>query len=520
MASLVSNDLQWFLDAMPDAVLIVGPDGQIRRANAKVETVFGYQPQELIGQPLEMLLPERLRAPHSVHRTVYRATAKTRGMGTGLEWRALRKDGTESPVGVSLSPASHDENGRLVIAVVRDMSASMELLRLTRQNEEKYRMVVETASEVFYRVSFADDPLRGRVDFVSARCEEVTGHAPHAFLANPGLWIESVHPEDRASLFESTRAILSSRMAGTRYYRIRNEIRDEYRWIEDRVVPLLDCNGNVTGCQGAARDITERVCGEQERQRLERELHQLQKMEAIGRVAGEVAHDFNNLLTVILGASGLALAQADPASPIYTELQQIDSAARRAADLTRQLLAFGRRQIFRPRVFDLNRHLEDLAPTLRRAIPDNVSMTFKLGADLWAVHLDPSQIDQVVMNLSLNARDAMPDGGVLSVETANETIDERYCSTHAGFVPGDYVTLSVIDTGCGMDETTRRHAFEPFFTTKPSGGGTGLGLAIVYGIVRQSHGFISLSSEPKHGTAVRVYFPRYQDEGPATGVRS
>ena len=263
---------------------------------------------------------------------------------------------------------------------------------------------------------------------------------------------------------------------------------------------LRDAEGRITGVLGVSMDITER-------RRLEDQLRRAQRMEAIGAFSGAIAHDFNNLLTVIKGYSQLILSgSGKPQS--RTSVQQIDMAADRAASLIRQLLAFSRQQILQPRVINLNDIVSNLQKMLHRLIGEDVQIATHLADDLWAVKADPGQIEQVLMNLAANARDAMPTGGRMTLETRNVTLGAEYTSSHADVTPGEYAVLAVSDTGMGMDAETQGHIFEPFFTTKPPGKGTGLGLATVYGIVKQSGGHIWLYSEPGAGTTFKIYRPR------------
>jgi len=256
------------------------------------------------------------------------------------------------------------------------------------------------------------------------------------------------------------------------------------------------------------RDVTDRKRAEEERGALETQLRQAQKMEAIGRLAGGVAHDFNNMLGVILGYADIALRKLSPIDPLHRNVSAIRDAAQRSADLTQQLLAFSRQQVIAPRVIDLNARLAGMERLLQRVIGEDVALEFMLAPDAWAVSMDPSQVDQVLANLAVNSRDSMPDGGMLTVATANVTVDDAYCRRYAGARPGEYVMLLVSDTGSGMDEATRERAFEPFFTTKPEGKGTGLGLSTVYGVVKQNDGFIDISSTVGQGTSVQLYIPR------------
>ncbi len=261
----------------------------------------------------------------------------------------------------------------------------------------------------------------------------------------------------------------------------------------------------------------ERREDEQERAVLQSALIQAQKMESVGRLAGGVAHDFNNMLGVILGHVEMAEEQIDPTDPLLHDLVEIKKAARRSADLTKQLLAFARKQTVSPKVLDLNETVESLLKMLRRLIGEDIELTWLPGNKLWQVRIDPSQVDQILANLTINCRDAITSGGKVSIETANLIIDEDYCTHHPDCLPGNYVLLMVSDNGCGMDKETCEHIFEPFFTTKEIGKGTGLGLATIYGIVKQNAGFIHVYSEPGQGTTFKVHLPQYQGESVLQG---
>jgi two-component system cell cycle sensor histidine kinase/response regulator CckA len=259
-----------------------------------------------------------------------------------------------------------------------------------------------------------------------------------------------------------------------------------------------------------ARDVTGRLEAARERGELEAQLNQAKKMEAVGQLAGGVAHDFNNMLGVILGHAEMALDQVDSAQPLHADLVEIRRAAERSADLTRQLLAFARKQPVTPQVLNLNETVAGMLNILKRLIGEDVDLTWSPSEDLWSIAVDPSQIDQILANLCINARDAV--AGKIIIETGNSIFHELYCAQHAGFVAGEHVRLSVSDNGCGMDEETLSHLFEPFFTTKGVGQGTGLGLATVYGIVKQNNGFVDFCSEPGEGTTFTIYLPRHTAE--------
>ena len=267
-------------------------------------------------------------------------------------------------------------------------------------------------------------------------------------------------------------------------------------------------------------DLTSLKQAEAQREKLQSQLVQAQKMESIGRLAGGVAHDFNNMLTVILGQAELALLQVPPEDKLHSDLDQIRKAAQRSADLTRQLLAFARKQTVTPRILDLNATVEGMLKLLRRLIGENIDLIWRPDPHLWPVRIDPSQVDQILANLCVNARDAIAGVGHVTIRTANAVFNDDHLARHPGFVPGGYVLLSVTDDGCGMDAETLAHLFEPFFTTKEVGRGTGLGLATVYGAVTQNKGFLEVDSQPDRGASFRIYLPRHKAPGAETGESS
>ena len=274
-------------------------------------------------------------------------------------------------------------------------------------------------------------------------------------------------------------------------------------------VPLYDRSGLRTGAIEVIKDITELKKSEKANIQLQEQLVQAQKIESVGRLAGGVAHDFNNMLGVILGHAELAQQQLDKTQPLFYSLEEIHKAAQRSADITRQLLAFARKQTIAPQIIDLNESVAGMLTMLRRLIGEDIDLAWLPGKSLGSVNMDPSQLDQILANLFVNARDAIVDTGKVTIETDNVAFDEAYCRVHAGFIPGEYVMLAVSDNGCGMDMETMSHLFEPFFTTKEMDKGTGLGLAMIYGIVKQNNGFINVYSEPGQGTTFKIYLPRH-----------
>jgi signal transduction histidine kinase/CheY-like chemotaxis protein len=281
-------------------------------------------------------------------------------------------------------------------------------------------------------------------------------------------------------------------------------------WLS-HAAPFRDEKGNVIGAIEFAIDITARKQAEAKQDKLQFQLNQAQKMEAVGRLAGGVAHDYNNIVMGILNYADLCRDGIDVDHPIRQWLDEITNEAQRSANLTRQLLAFARKQTIAPQVVDLNDVVGNMLKMLRRLIGEDVDLAWEPGADLWEVHIDPGQVDQILANLCVNARDAIEGTGKVTIETENVTIDVAYCGEHEGFKPGDFAMLAVSDDGCGMDRETLDHIFEPFYTTKGIGEGTGLGLATVYGIAKQNNGFVNVYSEPGKGTTFRIYLPRFEE---------
>ncbi len=278
-------------------------------------------------------------------------------------------------------------------------------------------------------------------------------------------------------------------------------------WV-DLIATAARAEDGAPSCRAVISDITGRKQAAEERKKLETQLHQAQKMESVGRLAGGVAHDFNNMLGVILGHVEFAFEKAEGNQELYADLKEIQTAATRSADITKQLLAFARKQAISPRQLDVNDAVENMLKMLRRLIGEDIDLAWQPGAHLWPVKMDPSQIDQILANLCINARDAISGVGKLTIETGRKSFDGEYCSDHPGFIPGDFVLLAVSDNGSGMDKDTLENLFEPFFTTKDVGKGTGLGLATIYGIVKQNNGFINVYSEPGQGSIFKIYLPR------------
>ncbi|MDD2464618.1 MAG: PAS domain S-box protein [Desulfobulbus sp.] len=334
------------------------------------------------------------------------------------------------------------------------------------------------------------------------------GEQPQEAIA----WMERLHPEDRESVLAVNTDCIENRCESF-LVEYRMQTKDgTWKWVQGRGKAIARGeNGHALRMVGTHIDITERKQTEQEREKLEAQLLQSQKMESVARLAGGIAHDFNNMLMVVQGHAELAMLDMEQGNPYYHRFRAIREIVDRSADLTRQLLAFARKQPIAPKLLDLSTCIENMLSMLRRLIGEDITLTWLPDSELWSVKADPSQIDQILANLCVNARDAIAGVGTIIVETQNCTFDASYCAVHTGCVPGDYVQITVGDNGCGMDKETLAQVFEPFFTTKGVGKGTGLGLATVYGIVRQNNGFVNVYSEPGQGTVFTVYIPREAD---------
>ena len=377
-------------------------------------------------------------------------------------------------------------------------------------NEERLRQAVRVAQLGIYDHDQVADVL-----YWSPRQREMFGLGPDEPV-NVQVFVDCVHPEDRDRVATEVRRAHDPSGDGAFDIEYRIVRRDgEVRWLSNRGLTTFAGTGTSrrpVRSVGAVIDVTERRRAEDERSSLEAQLAHARRVETVGRLASGVAHDFNNVLHVILGFTQVLRRKLPPGSQVAEYVAEIERAAGRAQDVTRQLLGFSRKQAFSPCPCDLNRLVAATSGALARLVGDEVELRVRVGAGLWTVNVDPAQVDQILMNLVVNARDAMPRGGRLTIETANAEVDEAFCRDHPGARPGQYAAVGVSDEGVGMDEDTLARAFEPFFTTKPTGRGTGLGLATVEGIVAQNRGFITVESAPGRGTTFRVHFPRLAGE--------
>jgi PAS domain S-box-containing protein len=394
---------------------------------------------------------------------------------------------------------SGDELGRLAERVNTMAERLRESDRSLRDSETRLQLVLDGS-----QLGYWDWDIETGEVIRDERWAEMLGYTLEEVEYSVKQWTDLHHPDDRTVAWKSITDHLEGRTPAHEIeYRMRTKD-GQYKWILDQAkIVSWDALGKPLRMCGTHTDITER-------KKLQNQLNQTQKMESIGQLAGGVAHDFNNMLSVILGYAELALAEVDPSSSLYEELLEIHNAGKRSADITRQLLAFARKQTIAPRILDLNETVEGMLKMLRRLIGEDITLAWLPGLGLGQVKMDPSQLDQILANLCVNARDAIAGVGKVTVETGMIIFDEVYCKDHPGFIPGEFVLLAVSDDGCGMDKEILLKIFEPFFTTKNVGQGTGLGLATVYGIVKQNNGFVNVYSEPGHGTIFNIYLPVHQ----------
>jgi two-component system cell cycle sensor histidine kinase/response regulator CckA len=386
-----------------------------------------------------------------------------------------------------------------VLAIKAELSAA----------ENRFRTLVERLPAVTY---IAELGARGRWHYVSPQIESMLGFSPADWLSDPANWINRIHAEDRESVLAVEEHFQTNRDLFQAEYRML--ARDgRILWFRDEAVMLPTAEDQPCLMQGVMYDITER-------KRLEDQLRHSQKMEAVGLLAGGVAHDFNNLLMLIQAHNERLRSGLAPGAPAQKESLGIEHAVTRAAGLTGRLLAFSRKQVLQPKVMDLNEVLTEVAKMLDRLIGKNIALRVVPAPQLWPLKADPGQVEQLIMNLAVNARDAMLQGGQLLIETKNAEIGGSHPRLRDGVRPGRYVTLVVSDTGVGMDSETQAHMFEPFFTTKEPGKGTGLGLAIVYGVVKQMGGWTHVDSKPGQGTTFEIYLPRAEEaKAPAAAAK-
>jgi len=475
-----------------DAIVFMTPGGVILEANERWRTLLGVEPAAMVGRHLRDFSPSisDARKLTDFERSLVDGTGRSGAVPL------LRADGTIVVAEFSLS--SVEIAGQpTILSIGRDITVETTARRALAAAEERYRTLVERIPDIVWTCT-----TDLKLVFATPNIVRVLGYTLDELNAQSAVErAELTHADDRVAVDEAMRGAVEADRPFDLEYRIRQKD-GRFVWVRNRMTAAYVREG-IRYIEGMVSDINERKL-------LEESLRQAQKMEAIGQLTGGIAHDFNNILAAILANSHFLIDSLGEHDPRRADAEDIRVAAERAAALTRQLLAFSRRQVLQPSVVDLNGAVAGVQKMLCRLIGEDITLAVAPGEPLGSVKVDVGQLEQVIMNLVVNARDAMPAGGRLMIETANVDFDDEYAASHAAVKPGKFVMLAVSDTGCGMDDATKKRLFEPFFTTKEPGKGTGLGLSTCYGIVKQSGGFIWVYSEPGRGSVFKVYLPRIE----------
>lgn len=484
------------VDRLADAVYWMDSDGRFVDVNDTACRSLGYTREELLQLSVFDIDPDITRDQWYEGWPILREKRTLE-----LEWRHRAKDGRLIPVAVTTHYIEF--NGReLNCTFARDITERKQAEASLQKARERLQRAVSAAN-----VGLWEWDLRTNQVYFSPEWKRQIGYADHEISNDINEWQSRLHPDDRDRAVETVYRFATDPWPDyNEEFRLRHKD-GSYRWILVQASLLLDEQGRPSRMLGSHLDITSLKQLEAEKEVLAAQLYQAQKMEAIGRLAGGIAHDFNNLLVPIIGYAELGLMALAPDNPACINFERIKEAGERAAGLTRQILAFSRQQVLEMKSLDLNRVVIDFEPMLKRLIGEDVALYTRLSAGLPPVRADKGQLEQALLNLVVNARDAMPNGGTLIIDTGLAMLDESYTASHTEVQPGPHVMLSVSDTGHGMDAETREHIFEPFFTTKPTGRGSGLGLAMVFGIVRQHQGTIWVYSEPGRGATFKIYLP-------------
>jgi PAS domain S-box-containing protein len=486
------------MDSSIEGIGILDEKGVHSYANSALASMLGFDsPLRIVGQPWKVVYAFQPIA--EIETQVRKGLQETGKWAGNLQLR--RPDGSRLPV--EFHVGRMPDGG--TVCVCRDLSQHQQAEKARADAETKYRMLVEHVNAITY---IAEIGINGKWYYISPQVENILGYTPEEWLALSTNWDQHIHPDDLPVVIAAEEQSMNG-FPFQAEFRVRRKDGREV-WLSDTAVIVQGSDSHPV-MEGIMVDITERKA-------LETQLQQSRKMEAVGRLAGGIAHDFNNLLTIISGYTEMALSRPHLPSEAHADIERIENASGRAAALVRQLLAFSRKQVLQPKILDLNKIVLNLDSLLRRLMDERIEMVTRVKDDLGKVKADPAQVEQVIMNLVVNARDAMPEGGRLVVETCNTDLDANYAVDHVSVKPGRYVMLAVSDTGVGMDRQTVAHIFEPFFTTKESGRGTGLGLSTVYGIVKQSGGYIWVYSEPGKGSTFKVYLPRVDEVPEAVGA--
>lgn len=504
------------IHSIGDGVIVTDTAGLVTIMNPVAEELTGWREEDAIGRDIQAvfhIIHETTRVP--CESIIDKVIASNGIVGLANHTSLVAKDGSERAIADSGAPIRDEQQAITgVVLVFRDQTRERQHQEQLEESERKYRLISDNSLDVIWTIN-----LDFTFTFVSRAIVDLTGYREDEWL---GSRLSDHCDTDNFMMMERIVETELAKGVDADGFLFEAEIlkkNGDAVPVEIRGRVIYDESGQAICLQGATRDITERRKAleqrqeaELKRQELEKQLQQAQKMESVGRLAGGIAHDFNNMLNVILGFGQLAQEQVSAEDPLGEDLSEIVNAAQRAAGITKQLLAFARQQTVSPKIIDLNNTIEGLLKMLRRLIGEDIDLAWVPDEALWAVKIDPGQIDQIITNLCVNARDAIEGIGKVTIETANSCFDEEYCQDHPDFLPGEYVMIAISDSGRGMDPATLENIFDPFFTTKGAGEGTGLGLAMVYGIVKQNQGFINVCSEKGEGTVIKVYLPRFAEK--------
>jgi two-component system cell cycle sensor histidine kinase/response regulator CckA len=481
------------LQTSVDGILTTDARGIILQFNAGAEKIFGYTAREVVGQNIDLLLPERARTAHEGHVARFAAGPEgSRATGQDAQLEGRRKNGEIFPADISISKLAEGDDTMLT-AVVRDATE--------RTRAEADLHLQSTALNAAADPMFITD-RDGTIAWINAAFTEGTGYSAEEAIGRNTRALLRSGGHDRAFYKELWDTILAGKVWRGE---MTNRRKDGSLYPETQTItPVRNARGEISHFIAVERDLTKD-------KKLQAQFLQAHKMESVGRLAGGVAHDFNNLLSVIIGWTEMALTDLPADHPVRESLEEVIKAGEGAASLTTQLLAFSRQQLVEPTLFHPNDLVVETDKMLRRLIGEDIEMVTRTDPELGTVKMDRGQFDQVLMNLVVNARDAMPEGGKLTIETANVVLDAEYSRKNPGMTPGEYVMLAVSDSGVGMSDEIKTHIFEPFFTTKELGKGTGLGLATSYGIAKQNGGYIAVYSEEGLGTTMKLYLPRRRE---------
>ena len=500
------NKLLTIINNLPDLVYVKDKNSRFLIANqALAKYMSGGSVEDLIGKRDFDFYPENIASK------IYRDEQEIMRTGVPIiqkEEHLFNPLGKEMWISTSKVPL-YDNKGNIVglVGIGRDITEKKRVELELRRQKDRIRQYLDIVGVIIVVLD-----REGRIQLLNKKGCEIIGFDEEEAIGKD--WFELCKPEDiRYTVKETFKRVISGEVSGEEDYV--NEITNkngEKRTIAWHNTVIRDENGNITGTLSSGEDITEKMESERRLKETEKKLEMSQRLEAIGRLTSGIAHDFNNLLSVIIGYSDLLKMRAGDNAPYLKEIEEIKKAGERASALISQLLAFSRKQVSKPTRVDLNRLIRNIEKILKRTIGENIELIINLDPNLAKIKTDPAQIEQIIMNLVVNAKHAMPDGGRLTIETRNVYLDENYIVEHPGVVAGNYVMLSVSDTGVGMDEKTKEHIFEPFFTTRKNGLGTGLGLSTVYGIVTQNRGNIWVYSEPGKGTVFKIYLPSLEEK--------